>query len=134
MAHLRSDIKALGIETSQRKKLLLLVKQIETLEVMTNYPQRNKCFIRNQTGAIVVAYENGKVNLLFWNYITATVITITTQEIIWNIYALIVIVKPILGECHINIGNNLRGVAQLGSARDLGSRGRRFKSCRPDHV
>lgn len=28
---------------------------------------------------------------------------------------------------------NLRGVAQLGSARDLGSRGRRFKSCRPDH-
>ena len=27
-----------------------------------------------------------------------------------------------------------RDVAQLGSALDLGSRGRRFKSCRPDHV
>ena len=26
-----------------------------------------------------------------------------------------------------------RDVAQLGSALDLGSRGHRFKSCRPDH-
>ena len=27
-----------------------------------------------------------------------------------------------------------RDVAQLGSALDLGSRGRRFKSCHPDHA
>ena len=27
-----------------------------------------------------------------------------------------------------------RDVAQLGSALDLGSRGRRFKSCHPDHL
>ena len=29
---------------------------------------------------------------------------------------------------------NHRGVAQLGSALDWGSRGRRFKSCHPDHL
>jgi hypothetical protein len=29
---------------------------------------------------------------------------------------------------------DVRGVAQLGSASDLGSEGRRFKSCRPDHL
>ena len=33
----------------------------------------------------------------------------------------------------ILIKNEYRDVAQLGSALDLGSRGRRFKSCHPDH-
>ena len=34
----------------------------------------------------------------------------------------------------INYKNTDRGVAQPGSASGLGPEGRRFKSCRPDHL
>ena len=50
-----------------------------------------------------------------------------------NIFVKFLQIGSFIIDCY-ELRSNERGVAQLGSAGALGALGRRFESCRPDHL